>query len=234
MNGNGGFNANRIGQLHVAFLHDAGRHEVFGDVSGCVGRAAIHFARVFAGEGAATVRTASAVGIDHNFSSCKACIAMWTADEKAARGVDNIGGLLDFDPIAQYGCQHMVNHRRLQFRLTDLLAVLGGHDHCIDRNWPVFIVRDRHLRFGIGTQPREGVVFAQLLEFLNDLVRQGDGQRHQFGGVVAGMSEHNPLIPGTAIDHAIEDFWALGVDDVANFCGVVIESHCIIVVTDAL
>ena len=47
------------------------------------------------------------------------------------------------------------------------------------------------------------------------------------------MSEHNPLIPGTAIHHAVEDFWALGVDDIANFCGVVIESHGIVVVADA-
>ena len=48
------------------------------------------------------------------------------------------------------------------------------------------------------------------------------------------MSEHNPLIPSTAIHHAVEDFWALGVDYIANFCGVVIESHGIVVVADAL
>ena len=88
MDGSGFAHANRIGQLHVAFLHDAGRHEVFGDVSGCVSRAAIHFARVFAGEGAAAVRTASAIGIHHDFSPGEAGIAMRTADEKAPRRVD--------------------------------------------------------------------------------------------------------------------------------------------------
>ena len=48
------------------------------------------------------------------------------------------------------------------------------------------------------------------------------------------MSEHNPLVAGAAIHHAVEDFWALGVDDVSNFGGVPIESHGVVVVANSI
>ena len=61
---------------------------MFCDVSRRIRRTAIHLARVFARERAAAMRTASAVGIHHNFSSGEAGIAMGTANDKAPRRVD--------------------------------------------------------------------------------------------------------------------------------------------------
>ena len=48
------------------------------------------------------------------------------------------------------------------------------------------------------------------------------------------MSKHNPLVSRATIDHGVVDFGALGVDYVSDFGGVVVESHCIVVVANAI
>ena len=48
------------------------------------------------------------------------------------------------------------------------------------------------------------------------------------------MSKHYTLISRATIDHGVVDFGALGVDDVSDFGGVVVESHCIVVVANAI
>ena len=171
VDGSGFAHANRIRQLHIAFCYHARRYQMFGDVSGRIRRTAIHLAGVFARERTAAVRTTPAIGIDHDFASGEAGIAMGAANQEAPRRVDQILGLFNFNPLAQNGFQRMMNHRRMQFRLADVFRVLGRYHYFVDRYRPVFVVGHRHLRFRIRPKPWQGVIVAQLLEFLYDLVR---------------------------------------------------------------
>ena len=153
MDGSGFAHADRIRQLHVAFCYHARRHQMFGDISSRIRRTAIHFAGIFARKRTAAVRTASAIGIDHDFSPGEAGVAMGTANDKAPRRVDQILGLFNFNPLAQNGFQRMMNHRRMQFRLADVFRVLGRYHYFVDRYRPVFIVGHGHLRFRIRPKP---------------------------------------------------------------------------------
>jgi len=48
------------------------------------------------------------------------------------------------------------------------------------------------------------------------------------------MAKHDALVAGPTIDDGVVNFGALGVDYVSNFGGMPIESHRVVVVTDAI
>ena len=48
------------------------------------------------------------------------------------------------------------------------------------------------------------------------------------------MAKHDALIAGPTIDDGVVNFGALGVDHVADFGGVPVETHGVCVVTDAI
>ena len=80
--------ADRIGQLHLAPLGQAGRDDVLRHVAGHVGRAAIDLRRVLAAERAAAVPAPAAVGIDDDLAPGQAAVAVRPADDELARRVD--------------------------------------------------------------------------------------------------------------------------------------------------
>ena len=59
------------------------------------------------------------------------------------------------------------------------------------------VVLDGDLGLAVGTQVGQRAVLAHLGEPLGEPVRDGDRQRHQLGGVVAGVAEHQALVAGT-------------------------------------
>ncbi len=63
----------------------------------------------------------------------------------------------------------------------------------------VAVVLDRHLALAVGTQPIDFAVLAGLGQSIENAVRQGDRQRHQFGSVVAGVAEHQALVAGADV-----------------------------------
>ncbi len=77
--------------------------------------------------------------------------------------------------------------------------VLRGDDDRIDPHGRVAVILDRDLALGVGSQPADRPVLPQLGDLVNDPVGQGDRQGHQFGGLVAGVPEHHPLVAGPNI-----------------------------------
>ena len=165
--------ADGVGELHLALRRKTGSHDVLGDPARGVGGGAVHLRRVLAGEAAAAVRGAAAVGIDDDLAACQTAVALRAADDKTAGRVDinfrftveqarGDGGLDDqLDHIAADG---------LQLRLG---RVLRGDDHGVDAlGLAGLVVFDRDLRLAVGTQIVHKTLLANLGQALGHLVRE--------------------------------------------------------------
>ena len=86
-------NADCIGNLHFAARGDAGADDVFCHPAHCISCRAVHFSWIFARECAAAVACVAAVGVDDNFATGQAGVAMQSADDKASR-VNQMAGLI--------------------------------------------------------------------------------------------------------------------------------------------
>src|SRR6185369_17452705 len=80
--------ADRVGDLDLDALRDAGLDRLARDVAAEVGAAAVHLGRVLAAEGAAPVPRRAAVGVDDDLAAGHATIGGGTALDEAAAGVD--------------------------------------------------------------------------------------------------------------------------------------------------
>ena len=100
-------------------------------------------------------------------------------------------------------------------------------------------VLNRYLALGVGAQEIKHAGLADVGQTGDQLVRQQDRHRHQFGGLVAGKAEHEPLVAGAlllehplAFRHALGDIGRLLVDGGENRTGFPVESHRGVVVAD--
>ena len=80
--------ADRVGELDQRALREAGGDDVLGDVARHVSGRAVHLRGVLAGERAAAVRGAAAVGVDDDLAARQAGVALRPADDEAAGRVD--------------------------------------------------------------------------------------------------------------------------------------------------
>ena len=88
---------------------------------------------------------------------------------------------------------------------VDALGVLRGQHHGVDADGAVVVVvLDGDLGLAVGTQVVERAVLAHLGELLREPVGQRDRQRHQLGGVVAGVAEHQALVAGALLVHGVD------------------------------
>ena len=135
--------ADRVGDLDLAALGEAGGDDVLGDVAGRVGGRAVDLGRVLAGEGAAAVAGHAAVGVDDDLAAGEAGVADRAADHELAGRVD--------EEVARaarprrrgrgLGAEHRQDHvlpevgldRRLR---VDALGVLGGDQELLDLDRP--------------------------------------------------------------------------------------------------
>ena len=62
---------------------------------------------------------------------------------------------------------------------------------------PIGPVDHRDLRFAVREDKGDGPGFAGLCELVGQLIRKGDGQRHEVVRLIAGVAEHHTLVPST-------------------------------------
>lgn len=79
---------------------------------------------------------------------------------------------------------------------VDVAGVLRGDHHGVEADGLVAVVLDGDLGLAVRAQVRDGPVLADLGEPLGEAVRQRDRQRHQLGGLVRGVAEHQALVAG--------------------------------------
>ena len=80
--------ADRVGDLDLAAIREAGGDDVLGHVAGRVGGRAVDLGGVLAREGAAAVAGGAAVGVDDDLAAGQAGVAHRAADHELAGRVD--------------------------------------------------------------------------------------------------------------------------------------------------
>src|SRR5205085_2235591 len=111
LDGEGPRDADRVGDLQLASVGEAGRDDVLGGVPGRVGRGAVDLRRILAGEGAATVAGRAAVGVDDDLAPGEAGVAHRPAHDEPSGRVDvNEVVLAEAALVVEVGRQDRVQH----------------------------------------------------------------------------------------------------------------------------
>ena len=214
---------------------------MLGDVTGRVGRAAIHLAGVLAAEGTTTVGTFTTVGIHDDLAAGEAGIAVGATDHELAGGVDVIGNVVSEQAL--HALWQLLLHAgnedlddvlldlRQHHRLLVEVVVLCAHHNGVDAHGlAVVSVLDGHLALGVGAQVGHLAVLLAAYggEFAQQHVAELQRQRHVVVGVAAGVAEHHALITGTLLLgilalHTLVDVGALLVDGAEDPAAVRLE-----------
>jgi hypothetical protein len=105
-----------------------------------------------------------------------------------------LGVQVDAQP-GQHGLNDVLAHVRGQQPVqVDGRRVLGRDHHRVQPHRPDAVVLDGDLGLAVRAQVGDGAVAAGLRHLPGQPVRQHDRQRHQLGGLPAGVAEHHALI----------------------------------------
>ena len=138
----------------------------------------------------------AAVRVDDDLAAREPSVAVRTADDEAAGGVDvDLGGLVD-----ELGGEHLLDdegaHGLDELLVLDLGGVLRRHDDGGGADGHVVLVLDGDLGLAVGAQPVDLLGLADLGQLLRQLVGEADGGGQEVGRLVGGVAEHEALIAG--------------------------------------
>ncbi len=195
----------------------------------------------------------AAVGVDDDLAAGEAGVAHRAADLEAAGRVDQrpvVGHVEVGAGVTQLGEDRLEDVRgdvgREHAVERHVGGVLGRQDDRVELDGAVAVVGDRHLGLAVGAQVGEVAVLADLGEPLGEPVREVDRQRHQLGGVVARVAEHQALVASALLVEgvdaavpvlvggvdALRDVGALGSDGDRDAAGAPVEALLGAVVAD--
>ncbi|CAI8949995.1 NAD-specific glutamate dehydrogenase [Pseudomonas sp. IT-P12] len=230
-------NTDRVGNLNLATLGQAGRHNVLGDIPTGVGGRTVNLGWIFTGECAATVTGHAAVAVDDDLAAGQATVAHRATDDELASRVNVELGVLGQQLGRQYVLDDQLHHAFAQVVVRHVRVVLGRQYNGVDTHHLAAFVTAGHLRLGVRAQPRQQAGFAGFGLPLHKLVREGDRRWHQHVGFVAGVAEHQALVAGTlifrlgAVDTLV-DVRGLLANDVHHTAGRAVEADVGAVVAD--
>ena len=166
----------------------------------------------------------AAVGIHDDLAPGQAAVAHRPTHHEASGRIDQITGVATQHIFRNYRFDDFFDHRFSQYSVRNVRMMLGGYHHSLYPLRPAVQVAHRHLRLGVGTQPRQAPVFSQFRLPLHQAVGIVNRHRHQLRRLVAGVAEHEPLIARPLIH-----FLFLGaVDPLGDVGRLLVESsqHC--------
>ncbi|CPZ73268.1 Uncharacterised protein [Mycobacteroides abscessus] len=144
----------------------------------------------------------AAVGVDDDLAAGQSGVAHRPTEHELARRVDQQPVVGDVQTILVQLVEHHLDHlladvRGQQIFEIDIRGVLRGEHDGVQPDGLVAVVLDGDLSLTVGTQVRQQPILAHLSQAAREPVCQRDGQRHQLGGVVDGVAEHQALIAGS-------------------------------------
>ncbi len=178
----------------------------------------------------------AAVGVDDDLAAGQAGVAHRAADLEAAGRVheqavalgveldavlDELGQDVLDDELADVGREQRVE--------VDVRGVLRGDHDRVEADGLVAVVLDGDLGLAVGAQVRDGPVLADLGQAAREPVRDVDRQRHELGGLVAGVAEHQALVAGALLVElvlvALDALLVGGVDALRDVRGLGADGH---------
>lgn len=247
-----------VGELHEGTSGEFRVHQRLGDPSGQVRGRSVHFRVVFAGKGAASVRTPTAIRVDDDLAACQTGVTLRATDDEETGRLDldmlvweitwqeSVNYVVNCSVIQQVGGDDLLDDLLLdlfpQLFGGNLLAMLGANDNRVDPLWhyrsTVVFVFNRYLGLGVGSQPRQTSVVARLFHGTVETVCELDGQWHIFRSLVSSVTEHDPLVAGTellqclVIVQPLRDVGRLLLDGDQDVAGLVVKAFVGVVVAN--
>ena len=234
--------ADRVGELNLAACGETGCYDILGHVAAHVGCGTVYLGRILSGEGASAVATHATIGVDDDLAAGETGVALGSADDEAARGVDQKLRLLGEHLGGKDLADHLLDAEFLDLLVGNTLGVLGGNDDIDDAGRLPVDILDGDLALRIGAKPLGGTALAEAGQFAAEAMSIHDRRGHQFGRLVAGVAEHESLVARTLLGGLLAigllgvdplgDVGALGGDDVVDEDGVCVEDVVAVVVAD--
>ena len=219
--------ADRVGDLDLAAAGQARGDDVLGHPAHRVRRGAVDLRGVLARERATTVTGHAAVGVDDDLAPGQTGVTHRTTDHERAGRVHQQAVAVGVDvELLEHRGDHVLGDVGLQAGVeVDAGLVLGGEHHGVDADRAgLVVVLDGDLGLPVGTQVGQRAVLADRREPLRERLGDLDRQRHQLGGVVAGVAEHQPLVTGALLVHRVDGLLqarlVAGVDALGDVTGL--------------
>mmetsp|Transcript_16010 Transcript_16010/g.24596 ORF Transcript_16010/g.24596 Transcript_16010/m.24596 type:complete len:330 (-) Transcript_16010:417-1406(-) len=189
---------NRIRQLHQTASTKIRRHQRLGNPSCCVRRRSIHFRRVFAREGTATMCAPSAIRVHNDFSASETSVAVRTANHESTTRIQMENGVGGQVSSWHHILDHVLQQVRFDLFIAHAILVLRRDQNSVHALWhhaSIHIaVHHRHLRLAIRAHPLQNAFLAHVRQSLAKFGRQNVRQWHQFWRLIRRVSKHNALI----------------------------------------
>ena len=145
--------------------------------------------------------TPTTVSVDNDLTTSNTSVTLGSTDDETARRLQVVDGLIVEVLSGDNGLDDVLQKLALKVLKGDLRSVLGGDDDGVDPlgngNTVNVLVLNGDLGLRVRAEPAELAVAAELRHLCVELVGQDDGEGHQLGGFVGGVSEHNTLVTGT-------------------------------------
>ena len=199
--------ADCVSDLDLALLGQAGGNDVLGHIACGIGGRAVDLAGVLARECAAAMWAGATIGVDDDLATGQAAVTLRAADDEASGRVDQVLGVLEpflgqdrLDDFLDHGLDEGGLHL---VAVAHLRAVLARQHDGVDRMRLAIQIAHRHLAFRVRAQERQAAVLAQLGLAFDQTVRVINRRRHQFGGFIAGIAEHQALVASADVQMVV-------------------------------
>ena len=141
----------------------------------------------------------AAVGVDDDLAAGQAGVAHRAAEHELSGRVDQqavVGGVHGVVcEVVQHGVDDLLADVRGERGLqVDAVGVLSGQHDGVEAHRRGSVVLHGDLGLAVGAQVVQHAALAHLGEPAREPVRQRDRQRHQLGGVLDGVAEHQALV----------------------------------------
>src|SRR6266478_345837 len=223
---------NHISELNFTLGCQLRRYDILGDVTRHVGRAAIHLGRIFSGESPAAVAAHPAVGIDDDLPPREATVSLRPADNEAARRVNVVYGIFIEVVHRDHRSDYPIDDGFFELAIVNFRAMLRRDNHALNLYRPAVSVFDGDLGFAIGSEKIGFAALTNLRQILHQTMGHLNRKRHQLRSLVAGVTEHHPLIARPlffvepfALRHTLRNIRRLLLDGCQNRTGVAVKTH---------
>ena len=169
----------------------------------------------------------AAVCIDDNLTAGQTCIALRTADNETAGGVDEILCIF-IQKFSRDRCfDDLIDHVFFNLFMGYIRIVLGRNNHCIHTDRFPVIIFYGNLGLSIRTEERNFPVFSYFSQTACQTVSQCDRHGQVFRCFIGCIAEHHALVAGADIVFVGLLFLSFQrlVDTHGNIGGLFINGH---------
>ena len=143
--------------------------------------------------------TGTTVAVHDDLAAGQTGVALRSADNETARGVDEKFSLLREHARRENFLDNVLDAEFLDLSVFNIRRVLRGDDDVGNGNRLSVFIDNGDLRLRVRTEPRHLAALADLGQLAAKTMREHDRRRHELGSFIRGVAEHQTLVAGTLL-----------------------------------